>query len=235
MKSWLAKLFGSAHRTPLERSPRVTLLQGEEVYFEAAGERYGIRNLSETGVGLEKADAQLEKGAVLEGRLWLLGREIAVRLEVMYANGPLIGAKFLGDTRPVRSALVHLFREEVQAKKMSEVAPERLAREGEGSPRWFYAPGNYELYFLERDGEILRIELNLNGRVLTRERGGVLRMGLISEEGRTKPSHARASLVEWQAAPDEGERAKAERVLRNIPSLPPELRDKLAAFLKNSD
>lgn len=233
MKSWLGKLWGSKQRTLQQRSPRVTLLRGEEVFFETADERYEIRNLSETGVGLASRELLLEPGAVLEGRLWLLGREIAVRVEVMHAHGAMIGAKFLGDTRPVRSALLNLFGDEVQALQMSEVSSEHVDMSRDGNPRWFYAPGNYELFFLEEAGEILRLELNLNGRVFLRERGGVLRMGFIAEEVRHEVGRDRASLIEWLPAPDEVERTKAERVLMNMPALAPELRARLGIFLRN--
>lgn len=233
MKSWLEKIFAATKRVFQARSARVALADGEEVYFEHDGRRLGIRNLSDSGVGLERSGRELSKGAVLEGRLFVLGKEIPVRIEVMRVAADLLGCRFVGDMRPVRAALVDLFRDEMRATEMSEVASEHLAAVGEGTPRWFYAPGNFGLFVVEKEGQVLRFDLDLAGRVFSAERGGRLRMGTIALEDRNKPSHARSQLVQWQSSVAAEDRLKVERVLANIKPLPPELAAQIRNMLKN--
>lgn len=227
------KIFGGGERERQIRSPRVSLLNGEEVYFEHADARFNVRNLSDTGLGMDRADRSLSKGAVLEGRLCLLSKEIPARLEIMWVADTTLGGRFLGDSRPIRAVLVDLFREEIQATGMSEVASERLVKEGEGSPRWFYAPGNYELFFLEKDGQVLRFDLDMNGRIFAAERGGRLRTGTIRREDRNKPSYAKSDLIQWNEKVDDADRVKAERVINNIQPLPRELAAKICEMLRS--
>jgi hypothetical protein len=233
MKDFFKKLFGSAQRQFFSRSPRVAFLRGDGVHFECSGKSFPVRDLSDSGLGIERVDREFTMGAVLDGKLTILSKEIAVRVEVIRVTEDVLGCKFLDDARPVRAALVDLFQEEIQASGMSEVSSKSLAKEEGGNPRWFYAPGNFELYLLENEGQVSRFELNLDGCIYSAKKGSRLRVGNVPEELRGNPSHAKSSLIQWRDNLEEAERLKAERVIRNIKPLPKELGEQIIQLLRS--
>ncbi|MCO5144289.1 MAG: hypothetical protein M9962_14470, partial [Oligoflexia bacterium] len=108
---------------------------------------------------------------------------------------------------------------------------ERLATKLNGKPRWFYGAGNYELFFIEDLGNILRFELEWQGHVFTREYGKPLRAGFINSEDRDKPSHAKSAIVQWQKEYSQELLIKAARIVENIPGLELEFRKQIQKFL----
>ncbi len=85
---------------------------------------------------------------------------MSIKLEVMRKDGFFIGAKFIEGAAEIRAKLKKQFNEEIRATEMSEVAADHLMNEEKvGKPRWFYAPGNYELFFTEQDGRVLKLEM----------------------------------------------------------------------------
>jgi hypothetical protein len=219
-----------AHR---DRSQRVRLLLSDGAQFDCGDEIFPVLNLSETGIGLlaEKASPQDR----MEGTLLIGEEKIPVQLEVVRRSGSHVGARFSGDLAVIRGALRRQFTEEIRATEMSEVNPAHLAADIAGQPRWFYAPGNYELFFVEQDSKILKVEMEWNGRVVAVKAGEPLRTGVIEGEERDKPTHAKSSLVRWEAEVADRYRAKAIRIVENIPGLDPLTRGKLIRLLRNAD
>jgi hypothetical protein len=228
-------LFGKGKPKPeekkfSERSPRVRLLLSDAASLETAEGPLPLQNISETGAAFA---GQRVKGESLRGTLRIGTESIAVELFVTRSGENSFGAHFVKGGAEVRSALRRLFTDELRATEMSEVAGDHLKAPAEpGRPRWFYAPGNYELFFLEDGGKVRRLELEWKGAILAYASDQPLRQGMLDAEDREKPAHARAALVKWLPEVDPAARAKAVRIVENIPGLDAELKRQISALLE---
>ncbi|RZA08312.1 MAG: hypothetical protein EOP11_05195 [Proteobacteria bacterium] len=229
--SFWHRLFGKAAAAPavLNRSPRIRLLLADGARFETEARAFPLLNISDTGLGLY-AENDIPAGN-LSGVLHLGDISLPIELEIVRQTGTLVGARIVGNPGVLRATLRQLFLEELRATEMNEVSAR--ADEGEpGTPRWFYAAGNYELFFLEENGQVLRLEMEWSGRVVSARKGEAPRSGHLPKETRDKPGHAKATLVEWEGPISEEERAKAIRILENVPGLEPAVRGQLVALLR---
>lgn len=227
--NFLKKLF-QPKKVVRERSPRIRLLLSDAARLETEVGDFPILNLSESGIGF------LAEGATLPTRLkaniLLSGEQVALELEIVRRNGGQMGARFLGDAKEIRAALRRQFTEEIRATEMSEVDSAHLARDAAGTPRWFYAPGNYELFFLEAEGSVVRVEIEWNGRVVAGYENEALRSGTIEPEDRQEPGHSKSALVKWESEVKESDRAKAIRIVENVPGLDPVTRGLVVSLLR---
>lgn len=231
MRAWLRKLFSAPPAREPRRSPRIRLLLSDVARFETDDGVFPLLNLSESGLGL-LAENGLE-GERLSGRLYLGAETVPVEIQVVRRDGAKIGARFLGDASSVRGALRRQFTEELEATGMTEVAQPGGVEDG--TPHWYYAPGNYELFYLEEDKKITRLEMGWGERVLRAKAGEGLRGGRVPAEAREKPGHARSDLVQWEREVPAVDRTKAVRIVENIPGLAVEVRRTLVEMLRSAD
>lgn len=214
-----------------ERSPRVRLLLGDGAVLTASQKSFPILNLSETGLAFQSSGEDFS--GQISATLTLDGSSLPVELEVARKGVGEIGAKFIGNPTPVRALLRKCFMDEIHASSMSEVDSERALPESNGKPRWFYAPGNYELFLVEVNQQVVRFEMEWAGKVLSVGPETGTRFGLIREEDRIKPSHAKANIIEWQLEVDDIQKKKAVRILENISNLDNTVREQLLKLLRN--
>jgi len=231
MKKFLKNIFRKKDRKRVSRSPRVRLLLSDAIRFETEGGVFPVVNLSDSGMGLF-CDEQ-NPLTDTKGVLYLGEEKIPLEVEVVRKQEGFWGVRFSVEGAAVRSALRRHFMEEIHATEMTEVDSAHLSREGKGKPRWFYAPGNYELFFLEGpEGEIHELQMEWSGRVLHSSVSGGLRSGFLEEENRQKPAHARSNLVHWEGNFSEQDRLKGIRVIENIPGIDAVVRGRLVALLR---
>lgn len=190
---------------------------GEEISFTAAGQDFPVGNLSETGLSLK--NAPFAPQTRLRGSLRFAGKEIPVELEVVRRAQEEVGARLLEGGDLLGAEMQRLFADELQATRMSEVSAESLQTSEAGRPHWFYAPGNFELYFVESEGRILNAHVSWNERLVSAKAGEKARAGRMPEESRDKPAHSRSSLVQWQSELTDADRYKALRIVENIRGL----------------
>lgn len=228
--SFWKKLFGGASKSSAaNRSPRIRLLLADGARLETSDGAFALLNISDTGLGFA-SEEELPR-TTFAGVLYLGEISLPVEVEVVRQTGTLVGARFVGNSGPLRATLRQLFLEEIRATEMSEVTS-RPPVEEEGTPRWFYAAGNYELFFVEKNGVAARLEMEWSGRVVMASSGAPARIGHLPPEAREKPGHAKAALVEWDEAFGEEDRAKAIRILENVPGLEPARRGELVSMLR---
>jgi hypothetical protein len=232
--NFLKKLFGfgsaETDNSRTSRSPRIRLLLADGARFETSEGAFPLLNISESGLGLLAEDG-LNPGQY-GGMLYLGGESLDVKIEVVRRTGTFAGARFLSNSDVVRATLRRLFLEEIRATEMNEVASGALREGVQGIPRWYYAPGNYELFFVEVDGRPQHLEMEWNGRIVSVGKDETARTGTIFPEDRDKPSHAKANLVHWTGSLEDDDRAKAIRILENVPGLDPRTRGMLVAMLR---
>lgn len=222
--------FTKKKREHAERSNRIRLLGSDNARFECAKGVFPIRNLSETGVGLFCEKNITDE--TLEGVLFFGDQNCPLVLEIAYSSKGALGARF-SDASVVRGMIRRSFSDENFASTMSEVDAEKLKIPLEGKPRWFYSPANYELFFIEKDSKIVRVDLDLNGKFFSAASDQPLRVGDVRPESITSPTYVRSSLVKWLDKVEELDRKKAERVLQNISGLTDVERQKLIELLRS--
>lgn len=230
MKAWLSKILPKKERELKDRSQRVRLLFRDVVYVVSEHGRFSVQNLSETGLGFYHKEGT-KFSSSFSARVFLNDETIPVQLEVVRSMPDFIGARFIGDRTEVKAALRRFFIDELKASQMSEVASDKIQANEGGKPRWFYAPGNYELFFIENEGRITRVELDLGGRVFVVQ-DGELRTGMVPQEEKTKPVYAKSQLIQWDAAVQPEDRIKASRVVENILGLTGEEKKQIQNLLE---
>jgi hypothetical protein len=227
----MIKFWKKKERTIAERCPRIRLLLSDGMRIGTEEGEFPLLNLSESGVGFLAENNHFQRNFAAKIHFGQIS--VDVSLEVVRKDGSFVGAKFIGDTGELRKLLRKQFMEEIRATEMSEVAPESLRKEEyQGKPRWFYAPGNYELFFTEEKGKVLRVEMEWNGRVISVEGEELPRIGNISPEDRQKPAHSKSSLVQWEAELSDADRNKAIRIVENVRGLDVEIRGQIVKMLR---
>jgi hypothetical protein len=214
-----------------ERSPRIRLLLSDGMRIETEEGAFPLLNLSESGVGFLAENNHFQR--TFSGKVFFGEEAVSVKLEVMRKDGSFVGAKFIEGAAEVRARLKKQFNEEIRATEMSEVAADHLNRqESVGKPRWFYAPGNYELFFTEQEGKVLNLEMEWNGRVVAVYGEENPRVGNVSADDREKPTHVKSSLVKWEAEFTDQDRNKAVRIVENVRGLEAEVRGQIVKMLR---
>lgn len=240
MKNFLKKILGGSGEEEqkgdrqVQRSPRVRLPVLDPAVFVASnGKTYALRNLSESGLALVTEGERFPDK--MSGEIVVAGDRAPAELIVVRRMGNEVGVSFAGDSMEVRGLLRRVFVDEFRAQGMTEVDPERQKAVPKGTPHWFYAPGNYELFYVEDQGTVIRFELEWNGNILTFVLGSGLRFGVIDrkpalEEDKVK--HAQSSLVKWATEVKAEDRQKGARLLENIKGLESEPRAAMQKLLK---
>jgi hypothetical protein len=238
MKNFLKKILGKEDspeaRRLKQRSVRVRIPVLDTVTFMASdGRSYPIRNLSESGLALVSKGERFPDEA--SGRILVGTVEVRAELQVVRRMGDEVGAHFAGDTQEIRGLLRRVFVDELQAQAMTEVESERQKAVDAGKPRWFYAPGNYELFYVESGSEISRFELEWNGNILVYDRDSGVRFGQIDRAGsheQDKLKHAQSKLVKWRDPVKPEDRKKGARLLENIKGLEASAKQAMQGILR---
>ncbi len=235
MKNLFKKILGGgsadAPKSKIQRSPRVRVsLLDESVFVTAGGKAFPLRNLSETGLALVTNGEPFPDEA--SGELSVAGQKISLDLRVVRRNGDEVGAVVGNGASELRGLLRRVFADEFHALEMTEVDAKLQKKVALGSPRWFYAPGNYELFFVEHEGKVIRFEMEWNGNFLSYD-NGVLRFGIVEKDVREAASHARSSLVKWGDEVSADHKRKGLRLLENVPSLEAPIRQQLQKILES--
>jgi hypothetical protein len=238
MKKILGKLFGGGKEEPetaphnkhVQRSPRVRipLLEGSS-FVMANGKSYPLRNLSESGLALLAPGEKFPEEA--SGELRVGTERVAVKIAVVRRNGDECGATINDGAAGVRALLRRAFSDEFKALEMTEVDSSKQKSVEVGTPKWFYTPENYELFYVMHEGKLLRFELEWKGNFLALTPSNTLRFGLVEHDNRENMSHARASLVKWADTVPREHKVKALRIIENIAGLENDVRKILQGIL----
>jgi len=222
MNKFLKKILGGETKTKArrERSPRVRIpVLDQAVFVSMEGKKFPLLNLSETGLALLSENEHFPEEA--SGEIHVGGEKVDVKLRVVRRSGNEVGLHFSADSALVRGLLRRVFGSEIQAQAMTEVDPDLQKKVTVGTPHWFYAPGNHELFYVEHEGKVIRFELEWNGNLLVFADGS-LRFGLIDRRDshdQDKVKHAQSSLVKWADQVKDADKVKAARMLENIKAL----------------
>jgi len=236
MKKILGGLFGKKEtvataKGKIQRSPRVRIPGSEDVQFlSATGKAYPIRNLSESGLALLSPGEHFPDEA--SGEIQVGDLSVYVKLTTVRRNGDEVGLTIGDGAAGVRTLLRRAFSDEFHALEMTEVDATRQKPVDLGQPKWFYAPGNYELFFVEHEGKVIRFEIEWSGSVLAFD-GTQLRFGIVDGDSRDSVSHARSSLVKWESEVQPAQKRKALRLIENVSGLEGSVRKQLQELLKS--
>ena len=220
-----------------ERSQRVRILDGQRIVFQWQGHDFQVQNISETGLGLFLMQDFAQLPVKMSGHLKMQEISIPMDIEVRRKTDVILGCQIVSDRSELRKLIRRHFQTELQAGKMSEVAQEHLQAQGR-KPRWFFAPGAYELYVQEEGENIYSLQLSFQGHFIEAELGKALKYGSTrrrDEEENTSISQInRSALVQWQKEPIPAEvLQEALRVVGNVEALKPREREQLTMLLKS--
>jgi hypothetical protein len=236
MKKILGKIFlGKQEEAPAyrfkQRSPRVRIPLLEEARFVAAnGSEYPLRNISESGMALVSAEDRFPDEA--SGDIKIAGESVSVRLVAVRRNGEDVGVSIADGAAGVRALLRRVFGDEFKALEMTEVDSSKQKAVAEGQPKWFYAPGNFELFYVEDAGKLLRLELEWNGNFLAYSFETGLRFGTVDRGVvRDAVEHAKASLVKWESTVTPEHKRKALRLIENVAGIDGLVRQQIQSLL----
>ena len=235
MRNLLGKLWGrkagpeeKAHQP---RSPRVRVPIADDATFVMPnGKTFPLRNLSETGMALLSAGFAFPDEAW--GEIRVSGERVTVKMAAVRRHGDEIGLAFTDGLAGVRALLRRVFHDEIHALEMAEVESGRQREVELGSPRWFYAPDNYELFYVAHEGELLQLELGWGENLISFDHTRGLRFGAVKDEGRGGNAYARSALVSWASEVAPELKLKALRLLENVAGIEPEIRRKMEEILK---
>lgn len=236
-KESFASLFHKKKFHP--RSQRIRFAEEEKIFFSLSNPaaRFPVENLSESGLGLCVLKEIPELPVCLNGTLSLDKQEIPLSAEIVRESSHYLGCRILKGNKEVRQLLNAYFQTEFFATQMKEVQIGSLRGEGAGRPRWFYAPHDYELYVLEKEKNIVKLQLSFGEHVVLGKLGERLRYGTISEseteiEAGKEPETKKIFSISWKPLVSEEARILAIRIIENINPLSPRDRNQLKLILR---
>lgn len=210
--------------TKVCRSARISVFPVYDVYFQAAqGNREPavVVNVSSSGMGLLRVSGRLwpERGAVLDGEVNVHGKQVSVQAKVVRSTAAIVGCSFLGDTTLLAQTLSEYFSVELSAVHLSEVNPEILKKESDGTGRLFRSRQNCELYLVERDSRLVRFQMSFLGNYLEGSHEEGLKFGYVHGDDREKPKYEGSSLVRYISMIPPEVLTSAEKFVSNVPGL----------------
>ena len=166
----------------------------------------------------------------MKGQVIFEEQSLHVEIAIVWREKASAGGRFLAGHAEVRGLLRRIFTDELRAMEMSEVDSSRQKALEEGNPKWFHAPGNVELFYVENGGELKRFEVEWGGNVLVWD-GKQLRFGTVDPEHRESLSHARSSIVNWSSELSPKILKKALRILENVQGLDAAILERMRGIL----
>lgn len=180
-----------------------------------------VKDISESGVGFRLDEKQnlFQMGQIISAFFKRPTGSIDVQLKVIRANNLTLGVEIFSDRKLWVGFLKNNFAIELEGGLLRLISPELLNPVESGTPWWFFAPENRELYFIVDDEKVTQFHFTYQNMHFQAVDGKLI-FGKLKTEPRLGPQHANSSiLIEdlgLQLAPIE----EAMRFLSNIERLP---------------
>ena len=178
-----------------------------------------LLNLSTNGAGLMKnAISTLPApGTLLQGDFDFNGERHPIEMRLIHNSGQVAGCAFQGDFSQIRDRIVRYFDLELSALKMTQVKPEMLQTEADGTPHWFLGTNNCELYLVSKEERVIRFNLSFFANYIEGGETIPTRFGQVVEDTRIdKPKAKGSALVLWEKALPEDLLNTACRFMENV-------------------
>jgi hypothetical protein len=194
---------------------------------------FQVRNISSTGLGLiHPVKAFEQKPDLLEGTLTLGSHQLDLAARVVHLSQAIVGCRFEGDVQALKKLLDEYFRVEMNALQARQINPMVLKKDPRGTPHWFVAENNSELYYVENAGALAHFRLSVFGNSIDGGEGRPVSFG-VEESDRTPEGDIRKGSVLIQTTetlPAEIVEA-AIRFIEGIEKAPRGVKDRLVAWI----
>ena len=184
-----------------KRAARVKPLELKEILFSRndidTSTLYSISNLSETGLGVRRKPADYWPiKDYIDGELILEDSKIPVTIRVMRITASEAGCAIIKGSSQLKRILHLKYHTEMNAHGLKKVDETLLRQQPDGKPHWHFDGSGGELYFIEKDNEIVRYRLTCDGISAEGSKGHPLRITrLVDDEIVSVPLDERISKV----------------------------------------
>lgn len=200
------------------------------------GESMPIYDMSYTGIAAKRpSQVKLTHGMVCQLQCKLLnsrGQEqiCSVKAETVWFNDSVIGLHIVSLEVGDRSLMNDFLDDKVIGASMREIAPSLYARELD-CDYWFHGPKDSNVYLWLKDGQLHRVEAEVDDIILQYQ-GAVLELGVGDSESGIQEQYYDDDEVNLTAAHGPLSRSQAVRRLIDIFSQMPQERDAVRQMLK---
>lgn len=224
-----------AELSKIERASRVRLMPLHDVYFRPVGETgepVVVANLSSSGLGLVRESGRFwpQPHVVVQGTLVLPQGQFQLQIKVVRNTPTIVGCAFVSGTPELFDAIQKYFQTELHALQLTQVRPEILKPEPDGTPRLFRSSRNCELFLVERDGALVRFQLSFLGHYFEGMPGQPLRYGFIHGDDKEKPKYKGSSIVRVSGNIPSEVIETAKKFILNVPDLSKQQRGAIEKF-----
>ncbi len=218
-------------------APRVKIIPLHRISFKSLNPArvlpLGVRNISSTGFGLIPPPVAWEtRPDSLVGQLTIGAEQLDIAARIVHLSQAIVGCQFQGDTAALSRLLEEYFKVELNALKARQINPAVLKQDPRGTPHWFVAENNSELYYVEKDGALVHFRLSVFGNSIDGGEGKPVTFG-IEESDRTPEGDIRKGSVliqTTQSLPREIVET-AIRFIESIEKAPREVKDRLTGWI----
>ncbi len=172
----LKNIFGKKINS---RSRRFFVGKYHSASIEIGGKSYDLTNVSVYGLGIKNPDINdgFELQSTHHVKLNLADTVLEFNTRVVHVNEEILGMAVTANLETYAKTIQEYFRCEIDAFKTRELDPKKLQVRGDGSPHWFFADSNKELFYLEKEGRILFFQICYKDKILEMDENSFFTLG----------------------------------------------------------
>jgi hypothetical protein len=231
------KVFKSQKAEHIKRPIRIKIHNEQNVVFHIANEVLRVANISSSGIALDGKNCILKfkKKQTVSGFLMLEEEKIQMILEVVYV-GKNIGCKIIKSQKDVDRKISAYFKNELMASRLYPLKSEILKPVPEGRPMAYVGEDNCELFFVEKEQELLKFSITILGNYFEIDKDHNLLHGSIGDddnhpEGKIVPKKSDLVYLK-EGKPNKELINTLEKFILNIENLSNEYKRQMIDLLK---
>jgi hypothetical protein len=198
-----------------------------------------VRNISVTGIAIDVIPeiTQLTANLQISAQLNILEKTFIVDLKVLRRSDYIVAFAFLRPNPEMIQEISRVFLTEFNAQTIQYISQEKLQPVPDGKAHWYYGGENYQLFFVENSGEVIRFFIQILSDTIEKKPNQKLNYGRIWSDGPLNhdegPKYKGSELIEQQKALPASVMKNAASFVSHIPKLPKRLSDQIIEELKN--
>jgi hypothetical protein len=156
-------------------APRVRISPLHRIQFQCSEPQFakfaqpiGVGNISSSGIAFIRSALPQWPGPTEQvGGLLLIGsHQLGIRARIIHLSTALVGCRFEGELASLQQAIDEYFKLELTAIQARPMNPSILKKDPRGTPHWFMAENNSELYYIENAGRVVHFHLSVFGNYI---------------------------------------------------------------------
>lgn len=128
----------------------------------------GVGNISASGIAFIRSSVPSWPGPsqYVAGQLLIGSKSLGIRARIVHLSTALVGCRYEGEFADLQSSIDDYFQLELTAMKARPINSSILKKDPRGTPHWFMAENNSELYYIENAGRIVHFHLSVFGNYI---------------------------------------------------------------------